>query len=103
MRESALIQLIPAKESLPAIFLRRTMTRVVTENGMRISIYKSFEAPDVTLLVREGFPVPLAAEEQKWRHIKSVTNAEVRADLLTQIEIGGGCVFVRLNSLPFSH
>lgn len=70
---------------------------------MRICIYKSYEMPDLTLLLREGVAIPSTAERQNWKHFKSVTQAEVRADLLTQIEAGNGCVFVRLGVRSQSH
>ncbi|MGO7731310.1 hypothetical protein [Rhizobium johnstonii] len=67
---------------------------------VRICIYKSDEAPEVTLFLREGVPVPAHPKSQKWRHIKAVVGEEVRADLLTQIEIGNGCLFVNLGASP---
>ncbi|MDQ0322931.1 hypothetical protein QO002_005137 [Pararhizobium capsulatum DSM 1112] len=63
---------------------------------MRIRIYKSYEMPDLTLLLREGIAIPATAEKQKWEHFKSVMQAELKADLLSKIEAGNGCVFVRL-------
>ncbi|MGO7522414.1 hypothetical protein, partial [Rhizobium brockwellii] len=63
---------------------------------MRIFIYKTDEAPEVTLFLRECVPVPAHQKSQKWRHIKAVVGEEVWADLLTQIEIGYGCLFVNL-------
>lgn len=70
---------------------------------MRICIYKSYEMPDVTLLLREGVPIPSAAEKQNWERFKIVMQAEVKPDLLTQIEAGNGCVFVRLGTTRKNH
>lgn len=70
---------------------------------MRICIYKSYEMPDLTLLLREGVAIPATAEKQKWEHFKSVMPAELKADLLTKVEDGNGCVFVRLGGSDRSH
>ncbi|KAA0685944.1 hypothetical protein DTW90_34715 [Neorhizobium sp. P12A] len=68
---------------------------------MRICIYKSEKAPDLTLLLREGLPLPLDTKIDKWTKIKVVTDGEMRADLL--IEIGGtGYAVVRLGA-PRQH
>ncbi len=65
---------------------------------LRICIYKSDEVPHLTLFLREGEPSPASAKRQKWRHFKAVAREEVRADLLKQIEIGNGHLFVQLGS-----
>jgi hypothetical protein len=52
--------------------------------------------PDLTLLLREGVAIPAPAKKQKWKHFKSVMPAELKVDLLTKIDAGNGCVFVRL-------
>lgn len=53
-------------------------------------------------VVEAGFPYEeVNASElprQKWRHFKAVAREEVRADLLKQIEIGNGHLFVQLGS-----
>jgi len=64
---------------------------------MRICIYKSERAPELTLLLREGLPLPPDTRIDKWMKIKVVTDGEMRADLL--IEIGGaGYALVRLGA-----
>jgi hypothetical protein len=64
---------------------------------MRICIYKSDRAPELTLLLREGLPVPLDTKIEKWTKIKVVTDGEMRADLLIQIG-GPGYLVVRLGA-----
>ncbi|MBB3354639.1 hypothetical protein FHT70_004592 [Rhizobium sp. BK049] len=65
---------------------------------MRICIYKSERAPELTLLLREGLPLPLDTKVDKWTKIKVVTDREMRADLL--IQIGGvGYALVRLGAI----
>ncbi|TGE93247.1 hypothetical protein C9417_26360 [Rhizobium sp. SEMIA 4088] len=65
--------------------------------AMRICIYKSERAPELTLLLREGLPIPLDTKIDEWTKIKAVTDREIRADLL--IEIGGaGYALVRLHA-----
>lgn len=65
---------------------------------MRICIYKSDRAPELTLMLREGLPFPLDTAVDKWTKIKVVTDREMRADLL--IEIGGaGYLLVRLGAI----
>lgn len=65
---------------------------------MRICIYKSERAPELTLLLREGLPLPRDTKIDKWTKIKVVTDGEMRADLL--IEIGGaGYAVVRLGAI----
>ena len=66
--------------------------------AMRICIYKSESAPELTLLLREGLPVPLDTKIDKWTKIKVVTDREMRADLLIQIG-GAGYAFVRLGAI----
>jgi len=68
--------------------------------SVRICIYKSDEVPHITLFLREGSPLPAGARSQKWRHFKAVAREEVRADLLKQIEVGNGHVFVQLSATP---
>jgi hypothetical protein len=68
---------------------------------MRICIYKTDEAPELTLLLREGLPIPANTKVRKWRRFKAVTRGEVRADLLTEID-GHGYFLVRLSAL-FGH
>ncbi|TWB49164.1 hypothetical protein FBZ98_107197 [Rhizobium sp. ERR 922] len=64
---------------------------------MRICIYKSERAPELTLLLREGLPLPHDTKIDKWTKIKVVTDREMRSDLL--IEIGGaGYALVRLGA-----
>lgn len=65
---------------------------------MRICIYKTDEAPELTLLLREGLPIPGNTKVRQWRHLKAVTRGEVRADLLTHID-GHGYLLVRLGVL----
>jgi hypothetical protein len=65
---------------------------------MRICIYKSDRAPELTLLLREGLPVPLDTKIDKWTKIKVVTDGEMRADLLIQIG-GAGYALVRLGAV----
>jgi len=65
---------------------------------MRICIYKSDRAPELTLLLREGLPVPLDTKIDKWTKIKVVTDREMRADLLIQIG-GPGYLLVRLGTI----
>jgi hypothetical protein len=64
---------------------------------MRICIYKTDEAPEWTLLLREGSPMPPATKPRKWTHLKVVTRGEVRADLLNEID-GQGYFLVRLGA-----
>jgi len=65
--------------------------------AMRICIYKSEGAPELTLMLREGLPLPFDTKRDKWTKIKVVTDGEMRADLL--IEIGGaGYALVRLGA-----
>jgi hypothetical protein len=66
---------------------------------MRICIYKADEAPELTLLLREGLPIPRNTSVRRWRPFKAVTRGEVRADLLTEID-GHGYFVVRLEMLP---
>jgi len=51
---------LPGERMLPTSIVRRTMD--VTGFGgiwpMRICIYKTDEAPELTLLLREGLPIP---------------------------------------------
>lgn len=62
---------------------------------MRICIYKSERAPELTLMLREGLPLPPDTRIDNWTKIKVVTDGEMRADLL--IEIGAaGYALVRL-------
>ena len=63
---------------------------------MRICICKSDEAPETTLFLREGVPMPAHAKNQKWRHFKAVNPEEMRPDLLSRIDIGNGHLFVEL-------
>jgi hypothetical protein len=85
---------------LPTSIVRRTMD--VTVFGgiwpMRICIYKTDEAPELTLLLREGLPIPGDTKVRKWTHFKAVTRGEVRTDLLTEID-GHGYFLVRLGAL----
>jgi hypothetical protein len=64
---------------------------------MRICIYKTDEAPELTLLLREGSPISLDTKPRKWKHLKVVTRGEVRADLLSEID-GHGYFVVRLGT-----
>ncbi len=66
--------------------------------ALRICIYKSDEVPHITLLLREGLPLPATAKSQKWRPFKAVAREEVRADLLKRIDVGNGHVFVQLDA-----
>jgi len=64
---------------------------------MRICIYKSEQAPELTLLLREGLPFPRDTKIDRWTKIKVVTDGEMRADLL--VEIGGsGYALVELGA-----
>lgn len=65
---------------------------------LRICVYKSYEAPEITLFLREGAAMPAHVKSQHWRHFKVVISAEMRADLLTQIEVGNGCLLVNLGA-----
>jgi len=65
---------------------------------MRICIYKSERAPELTLLLREGLPLPLDTKIDKWTKIKVVTDREMRADLLNQVG-GAGYALVRLAAI----
>ncbi|RSB85936.1 hypothetical protein EFD55_03345 [Rhizobium pisi] len=65
---------------------------------MRICIYKSERAPELTLLLREGLPVPFDTTIDKWTKIKVVTDREMRADLLIQMG-GAGYALVRLGGM----
>ena len=56
---------------------------------MRVGIYKTDDAPDLTLLLREGSPPPMSVPKGKWRQVKVVTDGEVRADLLTEVKTSG--------------
>lgn len=66
--------------------------------AMRICIYKSERAPELTLLLQEGLPLPLDTKIDKWTKIKVVTDREMRADLLIQIG-GAGYALVRLGAI----
>ena len=66
--------------------------------AMRICIYKSERVPELTLLLREGLPVPVDTKIDKWTKIKVVTDREMRADLLIQIG-GAGYALVRLGAI----
>ncbi|MGO8241824.1 hypothetical protein ACC806_37470, partial [Rhizobium ruizarguesonis] len=90
----------PANECLPFPVLQCTIFAANRTWPVRICIYKSDEAPEVTLFLREGVPVPAHPKGQKWRHVKAGVGEEVRADRLTQIEIGNGCLFVNLGASP---
>jgi hypothetical protein len=63
-------------------------------SDMRICIYKTDEAPEWTLLLREGLPIPLDTKPRKWKHLKVVTRGEVRADVLSEID-GHGFFLVK--------
>lgn len=65
---------------------------------MRVCIYKSERAPEFTLLLREGLPLPLDTKIDKWTKIKVVTDGEMRADLLIQIG-SAGYALVRLSAI----
>jgi hypothetical protein len=64
---------------------------------MRVGIYKSDDAPDLTLLLREGLPLPVSVSRRKWQQVKVVTDGEIRADLLTEVE-GNGYVVVEMGA-----
>ena len=53
---------------------------------MRVGIYKSDHAPNLTLLLQEGFPLPVSVAREKWQQVKVVTYGEIRPDLLTEIK-----------------
>jgi hypothetical protein len=59
---------------------------------MRVGIFKSDDAPNLTLLLKEGFPLPVSVAGEKWQQVKVVTYGEVRADLLAEIR-GNGYFF----------
>ncbi|AHG49114.1 hypothetical protein RLEG12_09235 (plasmid) [Rhizobium leguminosarum bv. trifolii CB782] len=64
---------------------------------MRVCIYKSERAPELTLMLREGLPLPLDTKIDRWTKIKVVTGGEMRADLL--IQVGGvGYALVRFGA-----
>lgn len=65
---------------------------------MRVCIYKSERAPEFTLLLREGLPLPLDTKIDKWTKIKVVTDGEMRGDLLIQID-SAGYALVRLSAI----
>jgi len=62
---------------------------------MRICIYRSDGAPDLTLLLREGSPLPPIIDVRSWTKFKTVTEGEISEDLLSQID-GPGYSLVRL-------
>ena len=64
---------------------------------MRVGIYKSDDAPNLTLLLKEGFPLPMSVAREKWRQVKVVTSGEVRADLLTEVK-GNGYFVVQMSA-----
>jgi hypothetical protein len=64
---------------------------------MRICIYKTDGAPDLTLLLREGLPLPPIVDVRSWTKFKTVTEREIREDLLSQID-GTGYSLVRLEA-----
>lgn len=64
---------------------------------MRICIYKTDRAPDLTLLLREGLPLPPIIDVKLWTKFKTVTEREIREDLLNQID-GTGYSLIRLES-----
>ena len=62
---------------------------------MRVCIYKTDEAPDLTMFLREGYAMP-STEEANWTQIKAVTQGEVSDEFLTKMQRTGHCV-VRLS------
>jgi hypothetical protein len=67
---------------------------------MRVCIYKTDEAPELTMFLREGYAMP-STEETNWTQIKAVTPGEVSDEFLTQMERTGHCV-VRLSQASLS-
>jgi len=65
---------------------------------MRVCIYKADEAPDLTLFLREGLAIPGGTEEINWTQFKTVTQGELKGDLLARMELSGYCL-VRLGRL----
>lgn len=59
---------------------------------MRVCIYKTDDAPDLTLFLREGLTLPHEARDQNWLPLKTVTKGELSADLAVKMAQGGYCV-----------
>jgi hypothetical protein len=64
---------------------------------MRICIYKTDDAPELTLLSQQGSSIPVDTKPRKWKYLKVVTRGEVRADLLSETD-GHGYFLARLRA-----
>lgn len=68
--------------------------------NMRVCIYKTDEAPDLTMFLREGYAMP-CTEESSWTQLKTITRGEVSDEFLAQMQRTGHCV-VRLSQVSSS-
>lgn len=59
---------------------------------MRVCIYKTDNAPDLTLFLHEGMAIPSEERDQNWVPLKTVTPGELRADISSRMEKTGCCV-----------
>ena len=59
---------------------------------MRICIYKTDEAPDLTLFLREGLSIPNDTWDRNWVPLKTITHGELGIDRVERISQTGYCV-----------
>lgn len=59
---------------------------------MRVCIYKTDDAPDLTLFLKEGLAFPGDKRDQNWLPLKTVTGGEVRTDIMSKLSRTGCCV-----------
>lgn len=59
---------------------------------MRVCIYKTDDALDLTLFLREGLTLPGDELDRNWFPLKTVTQGELRADIPEKMSRTGCCV-----------
>lgn len=59
---------------------------------MRVCIYKTDDAPDLTLFLREGLAFPSDRRDHDWFPLKTVTQSELRIDIPEKMLKTGYCV-----------
>lgn len=59
---------------------------------MRICIYKTDEAPDLTLFLQQGLSIPSDTRDRQWVLLKTITRGELGVDRAERISKAGYCV-----------
>lgn len=59
---------------------------------MRVYIYKTDNAPDLTLFLQEGQSLPSNERDKNWLRLKTVTRGEIPTDIASKMAATGSWV-----------